>query len=99
MRRGRSRTPGSGSIIASSFADIFRSNCGKVGVLCVELHEKDVQRIAELVAADPSVEITVDLEAQRVSVPAVGMLEGSTSSSTSTRTRGTASSRGWTTSG
>lgn len=64
------------AIIASSFADIFRSNCGKVGVLCVELHEKDVQRIAELVAADPSVEVTVDLEAQRVSVPAVGVLDG-----------------------
>jgi len=64
------------AIIASSFADIFRSNCGKVGILCVELHEKDVQRIAELVEADPSVEITVDLDAQRVSVPAVGVLEG-----------------------
>jgi 3-isopropylmalate/(R)-2-methylmalate dehydratase small subunit len=64
------------AIIASSFADIFRTNCGKVGLLCVELHEKDVQRIAELVEADPSVEITVDLEAQRVSVPAVGVLEG-----------------------
>jgi len=64
------------AIIASSFADIFRSNCGKVGVLCVELHEKDVARIAELVAADPAVEITVDLESQRVIVPAVGVLEG-----------------------
>ncbi len=63
-------------IIASSFADIFRSNCGKVGVLCVELHEKDVARIAELVAADPSVEISVDLEAQRVVAPSVGVLEG-----------------------
>jgi 3-isopropylmalate/(R)-2-methylmalate dehydratase small subunit len=64
------------AIIASSFADIFRSNCGKVGILCVAFDEKDVQRIAELVDADPSVEITVDLEAQRVSVPAVGALEG-----------------------
>jgi 3-isopropylmalate/(R)-2-methylmalate dehydratase small subunit len=63
-------------IIASSFADIFRSNCGKVGLLCVALDEKDVQRIAELVAADPAVEITVDLEAQRVTVPAVGVLDG-----------------------
>lgn len=63
------------AIIASSFADIFRSNCGKVGVLCVELDEKDVRRIAELVEADPAVEVTVDLEAQRVTVPAVGVLE------------------------
>ena len=64
------------AIIASSFADIFRSNCGKVGILCVELHEKDVERITEIVAADPSVEITVDLEAQRVTVPGTGVLEG-----------------------
>jgi len=62
-------------IIASSFADIFRSNCGKVGVLCVDLHEKVVQQIAELVEADPSVEITVDLEAQTISVPSVGVLD------------------------
>ncbi len=63
------------TIIASSFADIFRSNCGKVGVLCVELHEKVVQQIAALVEADPSVIITVDLQDMRVSVPAVGVLE------------------------
>jgi 3-isopropylmalate/(R)-2-methylmalate dehydratase small subunit len=63
------------AIIASSFADIFRSNCGKVGILCVELHEKVVQQIAELVEADPAVEITVDLENLRVSVPSVGVLE------------------------
>jgi 3-isopropylmalate/(R)-2-methylmalate dehydratase small subunit len=64
------------AIIASSFADIFRTNCGKVGLLCVELHEKIVQQIAELVEADPSVGVTVDLENLRVSVPAVGVLEG-----------------------
>jgi len=64
------------AIIASSFADIFRNNCGKVGVLCVDLHEKVVQQIAELVEADPSVLITVDLENLRVSVPAVGVLDG-----------------------
>ena len=44
--------------------------------LCVDLHEKVVQQITELVEADPSVEITVDLENQKVSVPAVGVLEG-----------------------
>jgi len=63
-------------VIASSFADIFRTNCGKVGILCVELHEKVVAQIAELVDADPAVVIEVDLEAQRVVVPAVGVLDG-----------------------
>lgn len=61
-------------ILAPSFADIFRSNCGKIGVLCAALDEKVVLQLFELIDADPSVRITVDLEAQRVHAPAVGML-------------------------
>jgi 3-isopropylmalate/(R)-2-methylmalate dehydratase small subunit len=55
------------AIIAPSFADIFRSNCGKIGLLAVELPGDDVRRLFDLVAADPSVEITVDLRSQTVS--------------------------------
>lgn len=62
-------------ILAPSFADIFRSNCGKIGLLCVALDEKLVRRIFEMIAADPSVRLTVDLTDQRVRVPAVGVLE------------------------
>lgn len=64
------------AIIASSFADIFRTNCGKIGVLAVQLGEPIVAQLFDLVAADPSVEITVDLEQQLVSAPAVGDLAG-----------------------
>jgi 3-isopropylmalate/(R)-2-methylmalate dehydratase small subunit len=63
-------------IIAASFADIFHSNCGKIGVLCVEVHEKVILQLAELVEADPSIEIVVDLEQRTLSAPAVGVLEG-----------------------
>jgi 3-isopropylmalate/(R)-2-methylmalate dehydratase small subunit len=63
-------------IIASSFADIFRTNCGKVGILCVQADEKVVRQLFELVAADPSVRFEVDLEQQRVTVPGVDVLEG-----------------------
>jgi 3-isopropylmalate/(R)-2-methylmalate dehydratase small subunit len=66
------------TIIASSFADIFRSNCGKVGVLCVQIDEKLLLRLHEIVAAEPSTELTVDLEAQLLTVPTVGALEGFT---------------------
>lgn len=62
------------AILAPSFADIFRSNCAKIGLLCVEIDEKIVRRLFELIDAEPSVRITVDLEAQRVRAPAVGML-------------------------
>jgi 3-isopropylmalate/(R)-2-methylmalate dehydratase small subunit len=62
------------AIIAPSFADIFRTNCGKVGVLCVELDEPVVRHLFALIAADPSVQVTVDLESQTVTVPAAGAL-------------------------
>jgi 3-isopropylmalate/(R)-2-methylmalate dehydratase small subunit len=63
-------------IIAASFADIFHSNCGKIGVLCVEVHEKVILQLAELVEADPSIEVVVDLERQTLTAPAVGVLDG-----------------------
>ena len=54
------------AIIAVSFADIFRNNCGNVGIVAVQLPESDVRTLFDAVAADPSTEVTVDLEAQRV---------------------------------
>jgi 3-isopropylmalate/(R)-2-methylmalate dehydratase small subunit len=53
------------AILAPSFADIFRSNCAKVGLLCVVL---EPAAITELLAAAPA-EATVDLEAQAVTLP------------------------------
>jgi 3-isopropylmalate/(R)-2-methylmalate dehydratase small subunit len=47
-------------IIASSFADIFRSNCTKIGLLPVQLAPEEVQAIAEAGASQ------VDLAAQEV---------------------------------
>jgi 3-isopropylmalate/(R)-2-methylmalate dehydratase small subunit len=54
------------AILAPSFADIFRNNCTKVGLLPVVLPEAAVRAILEAVTADPGLEITVDLETQRV---------------------------------
>jgi 3-isopropylmalate/(R)-2-methylmalate dehydratase small subunit len=53
------------AIIAPSYADIFRSNCAKVGLLCVVLPAADV---AELLAAAPA-DATVDLDRQVVTLP------------------------------
>jgi 3-isopropylmalate/(R)-2-methylmalate dehydratase small subunit len=63
-------------IIAPSFADIFRNNCAKVGVVAVVLEEPVVRQLFDLVAADPAVEVTIDLEALRVTADAVGDLPG-----------------------
>ena len=54
------------AIIAVSFADIFRNNCGNVGIVAVALTEDEVRTLFDAVAADPSTEVTVDLEAQTV---------------------------------
>jgi len=64
------------AIVAESFADIFRTNCAKIGLVCAELPGARIRDLFDLVAADPSVEVTVDLAAQQVRVPAVGDLEG-----------------------
>lgn len=59
------------AVISPSFADIFRSNCGKIGVLPVELPTESVRALMDAVIDDPSTEVTVDLERLRVSAPAV----------------------------
>lgn len=48
------------------FADIFRNNCVKNGVLTVELSEPEVDEIFKMVDRFAGLEATVDLEEQRV---------------------------------
>jgi len=54
------------AIIAPSFADIFRANCNKTGLLAVTLPESQVCHLLDLAAEDPMAEVSVDLEAQQV---------------------------------
>ena len=54
------------AIIAPSFADIFRANCYKTGLLVVTLPESQVRHLIDLAAEDPTAQVTVDLEAQQV---------------------------------
>ncbi len=53
-------------IIAPSFADIFYNNCFKNGVLPLRMSEEDVRTIMEKATSHPGVNLTVDLEGQRV---------------------------------
>jgi 3-isopropylmalate/(R)-2-methylmalate dehydratase small subunit len=53
-----------------AFADIFLSNTTKNGVLAIELSEPQVETIFNLVAANPGLKATVDLNAQTVAVNA-----------------------------
>lgn len=53
-------------VIASSFADIFRTNSVKNGLLTVELAEPEVEEIFQMVGRYVGLEATVDLDSQRV---------------------------------
>ena len=54
------------AVISSRFADIFRGNSLKGGLLTVVLPQSDVEAIWKAIESDPSTEITVDLEARQV---------------------------------
>jgi 3-isopropylmalate/(R)-2-methylmalate dehydratase small subunit len=54
------------AVISSRFADIFRGNSLKNGLLTVVLEQKIVDALWELTERDPQTEITVDLVAREV---------------------------------
>ncbi|HKF77750.1 MAG TPA: 3-isopropylmalate dehydratase small subunit [Candidatus Dormibacteraeota bacterium] len=54
------------AVIAPSFADIFRANCLKIGLLPVQLPEPSVRRLMDLATEDPATTVIVDLEARTV---------------------------------
>ena len=60
------RDAGYKAIVAPSFADIFRANCYKTGILAVTLPDRQVRHLVDLATEAPTMEITVDLEAQEV---------------------------------
>jgi 3-isopropylmalate/(R)-2-methylmalate dehydratase small subunit len=54
-------------VISSRFADIFRNNSTKAGLLTVLLPQADVEALWAAVEADPALRVTVDLNAKEVS--------------------------------
>ena len=54
-------------VISSRFADIFRGNSGKAGLVTALVDQEVVERLWEIIEADPSTEVTVDLDAQEIS--------------------------------
>src|SRR4051794_16196335 len=51
-------------VVSSRFADIFRSNAGKAGLLAAQVDEKVVQRIWDHVDEHPGATVSVDLESR-----------------------------------
>ncbi len=54
------------AVVSSRFADIFRGNSGKAGLVAAQVDEKVVQRLWDLIEREPGTEVTVDLETRTV---------------------------------
>ncbi len=57
------------AILSTSFADIFRSNALKNGLLPIAVEAERHRQLFALVASEPGLELTVDLESQVVHLP------------------------------
>ena len=59
---------GFAAVISPKFADIFRGNAGKQGLLAGQVDEATVEQFWAELEASPGMEATVDLEARTVTV-------------------------------
>ncbi|MDA2812275.1 3-isopropylmalate dehydratase small subunit [Nocardiopsis sp. RSe5-2] len=57
------------AVLSPRFADIFRGNSLKGGLLTVVLPQEVIERLWEMVEADPATEVTVDLVEREVRAP------------------------------
>jgi len=53
-------------VLSSRFADIFRGNSGKIGLLTAVVDPSVIEQLWSLVESDPSTEVTVDLVERQV---------------------------------
>ena len=58
-------------VLSSRFADIFRGNSQKMGLLTVILSQDEIEKIWQIVESKPETQITVDLESKTVSYQGV----------------------------
>jgi 3-isopropylmalate/(R)-2-methylmalate dehydratase small subunit len=62
------------AVIAPSFSDIFHSNCTKNGLVPVAVPEDVVERLWDVIEADPAATIVVDVERLVVEAPSIGLV-------------------------
>lgn len=64
---------GFAAVISPRFADIFRNNCTKNGLVPVQLPPDIVKTLMQSIETDPTVEITIDVERRTLSAPAIDL--------------------------
>lgn len=57
------------AVISTDFADIFKNNSLKNGLLPVTVDEETKQQLVSLAQEDPTTEVTIDLESQTLTLP------------------------------
>jgi 3-isopropylmalate/(R)-2-methylmalate dehydratase small subunit len=61
------------AVVSSRFADIFRNNCTKQGLLPVQVTEGLDRALMDAVTDDPSLEVTIDVQRSTIEAPAAGL--------------------------
>ena len=61
------------AVISPRFADIFRNNCTKNGLVPVTVSDEVNEQLMRAVEVDPTLEITIDVERLTVEAPAIGL--------------------------
>src|SRR5438270_10103290 len=59
------------AVVSPRFADIFRNNCTKTGLLAVAVPADVIEQIWDALDDDPATEIVIDVEQRRVGVPSI----------------------------
>ena len=54
------------AVLSSRFADIFRGNSAKTGLVAAQLEQDDIEQLWKLIDNNPGVQVTVDLEKKEV---------------------------------
>ncbi len=63
-------------VVSSFFADIFRNNCLNIGILPVQVSGEFLNSIFEAIEADPTTELEIDLNTQKITLLITGQSEG-----------------------
>jgi 3-isopropylmalate/(R)-2-methylmalate dehydratase small subunit len=53
-------------VVSSRFADIFRGNSGKAGLLAAQVDQDTVEQLWKLIEEDPTTQVVVDLEERSI---------------------------------
>jgi 3-isopropylmalate/(R)-2-methylmalate dehydratase small subunit len=61
------------AVVSTRFADIFRNNSGKMGLVVAAIPEAAIKQLWEAMEDDHTLEIVIDVEQKRVAAPAIGL--------------------------